>query len=443
MKWTFFTSLVIVLISSCQSPKKLIEPEKLGFKEEVYQIITSDSIFFRSHSGLVVQNIKTGEEIINYKGDQYFTPASNTKLLTFYTAYNILSDRMIGLKYFENEDSLIIWGTGDPSLLNPIFDHLDYIVPFLSNTQKPIYISFENFQDEYFGNGWAWNDYPYYYQCEKNALPLYGNMIKYEKSNNGNHPDLKPVYFNSYLKGVKNDKTYIRRNEDSNVIEYDIEYWEQREEIKGYLPYKANQETAVSLLEKATGKDIIVINNNKHLIESINFYTINNLELYKQLLQPSDNFVAEQLLLSCGSLLFDTMNVSKVIDWALDSLLSDLPHKFQWVDGSGLSRYNLTTPENTVALLKKIHNIVPEDILFDLLPTGGQSGTIRNLYESDPPFVYAKTGSLRNNHALSGYFIGDSGQVYVFSFLNSNFYGSNRPIKEGMDKVLRILKTNL
>jgi D-alanyl-D-alanine carboxypeptidase/D-alanyl-D-alanine-endopeptidase (penicillin-binding protein 4) len=417
-------------------------PEK-NFKKEIFDFLTTDTIFHRSHSGLVVENLSTGEEIINYKGDQYFTPASNTKLLTFYTSYKVLSDRMIGLKYYENEDSLIIWGTGDPSFFNPVFNHSDFIIPFLVNTSKPIYISFENFQDQYFGNGWAWNDYPYYYQCEKNALPIYGNIVEYEKSALGDFPDLTPSFFNSSLIQSENDQYYIRRKEDSNIIEFESNYWKERDEIKGYFPFKTDNETIVGLLEEKTGKDITIIESNTHLNESTDFYTISNLELYKQLLQPSDNFVAEQLLLSCGSLLFDTMNVNKVINWAKENLLADLPHEFQWADGSGLSRYNLTTPENTVALLKKIHEIIPEDILFDLLPTGGRSGTIRNLYAADPPFVHAKTGSLRNNHALSGYFIADSGQVYVFSFLNSNFYGSNIPIKEGMDKVLRILKTNL
>lgn len=432
-----------IFIYSCLPVKKMDSVPEKDFKQEIYNFLTTDSIFQRSHSGLVVENISTGEEIINFKGDQYFTPASNTKLLTFYTAYKVLSDRMIGLKYFENEDSLIIWGTGDPSSLNPVFNHSDFIIPFLSNTSKRIYISFENFQDEYFGNGWAWNDYPYYYQCEKNALPLYGNMIEYEKSDIGDFPDLTPSFFNNGLIQSENDQYYIRRKEDSNIIEFEYTYWKERDDIRGVLPFKTDQETIVALLEEETGKDITIIRNNVHLEESTDFYTIPNLDLYKQLLQPSDNFVAEQLLLSCSSLLFDTMNVSKVISWAKDSLLADLPHDFQWADGSGLSRYNLTTPLNTVTLLKKIYEIVPEAILFDILPTGGESGTIRNLYASDPPFVHAKTGSLRNNHALSGYFIANSGQVYVFSFLNSNFYGSNIPIKEGMDKVLRILKMNL
>ena len=73
--------------------------------------------------------------------------------------------------------------------------------------------------------------------------------------------------------------------------------------------------------------------------------------LYKEMLVESDNFIAEQLLLQVGNAVDSTYNVKKAIDFAMENYLSDIPQKPKWVDGSGLSRYNLFTPESIVFLL--------------------------------------------------------------------------------------------
>jgi D-alanyl-D-alanine carboxypeptidase/D-alanyl-D-alanine-endopeptidase (penicillin-binding protein 4) len=435
--------MLILLITSCNTSKKLTKIEPT-FQEKIAHIILEDSTFSTSHTGLLVKEVGTGEVIFDHKSDQYFTPASNTKLLTFYTALNVLGDYVHGLKVYENADSVIIWGTGDASFLNGNLQINDFISEKLKSTSKPLYLSTSNFQDVHYGSGWSWDDYNYGYQADKHSLPMYGNMVHFTKPEPESKFEVIPVYFRKLtVPNEAGQKATVMRMEDSNVFNYDYNKVKTTYKIDRYVPYLTSNTLQQTLLQEHLGKPVELINSQTHIGVAQKLTTVHVDSLYALLLQPSDNFVAEQLLLNCGSELFDTLNTAKVIDWSKENLLIDLPHEFQWYDGSGLSRYNMITPGNMVYLLTLIHQKIDQDRLFRLLPTGGESGTIKNLYADEKPFVHAKTGTLKNNHALSGFLVGDSGKVYVFSFMNSNFLVSNKELKEGMDNILRILKANL
>ena len=95
-----------------------------------------------------------------------------------------------------------------------------------------------------------------------------------------------------------------------------------------------------------------------------------------------------------------------------------------------------------VRLLEKISEEVPQKRLFQLLPAGGESGTIKKLYKAETPYVYAKTGTISNVHTLSGYLITESGKVLIFSFMNNNYTVPSAEIKAGMEIILKNIHLN-
>lgn len=92
---------------------------------------------------------------------------------------------------------------------------------------------------------------------------------------------------------------------------------------------------------------------------------------------------------------------------------------YDFADGSGMSSYNRITPRAAVTLLRWAAQQSWGAAWRDTLPVGGQDGTLRRRFSGTilDGKMFAKTGSLNASRALSGYFIGQSGQTYVFSAL--------------------------
>jgi D-alanyl-D-alanine carboxypeptidase/D-alanyl-D-alanine-endopeptidase (penicillin-binding protein 4) len=391
-------------------------------KKELSEEQRNNSFF----KGFVLYNPETKKEIINFHGDDYFTPASNTKLFTFYTAYKSLKDSVKSLEYYKTSDSLIIKGTADPTLLVKQEDLR--VIDFLKNETAPIYLVDAQIEEKAFGSGWAWDDYQDYYQPEMSLLPLYGNILSYEVTSDS--VSSRPSYFEKNISLV--DSLKITRKFHRN------DFYAQRGENELYeVPFKTSVKLSTELLGEILDKSIQIIPDKAYPFQSL--YGISYDSIYKKMLTVSDNFIAEQLLLQVGKELTGKYSVQAAIDYSLEHYLSDLPQKPRWVDGSGLSRYNLFSPESMVHLLDKLYQEIPLVKLLDYFPVGGQTGTLKNWYgnENEQGYVYAKSGSLSNNYNLSGFLITKKGTLLIFSCMNNHFMGSNVVIKKNLERVLK------
>ena len=73
--------------------------------------------------------------------------------------------------------------------------------------------------------------------------------------------------------------------------------------------------------------------------------------------------------------------------------------------------------------------------LKNILPTGGQ-GTLKNYYKTQAGKIFAKTGTLSNHSALSGYIITKKGKLLIFSILAGNYTSTATPVKKAIEKFL-------
>ena len=157
--------------------------------------------------------------------------------------------------------------------------------------------------------------------------------------------------------------------------------------------------------------------------------------LYKIMMSRSDNFFAEQTLLMASNELLGYMSDEKMIDTLLKTELKNIPTKPKWVDGSGLSRYNLFSPKDFIFLLDKMKNEFGMERMTKILLTGNK-GTLTNYYVKEQGFIFAKTGTVSGVVALSGYLYTKTNKLLEFSVLINNFNGSPRAVRRAIERFL-------
>ncbi|RAI89452.1 D-alanyl-D-alanine carboxypeptidase [Algoriphagus yeomjeoni] len=421
---------VLILLSSCTV-------------QRINKSLTKSDIFNQGHLGFMLVDPVKDKVLVDINSDKYFIPASNTKLFTFYTSYTILGDSLVnGLNYLEKADSLIFWGTGDPSLLHPDLKNTK-AVEFLKAQTKPLYL-LDNFdQVSAFGSGWSWDWYNAYYAAERAAMPVYGDIVRFAKDEGDSTFTIYPPRFESSLQLVEprgSSSSSFRRDHLENKFSYFVTADAKDKRFETDIPFITSADFAAQLLSEEVGKKITVITNTNYVSEEPKkLLTAAADSIYSQMMKISDNFLAEQLLLLVSDQLDNKLSTSDAIAYAKENLLADLPDEPIWVDGSGLSSKNMFTPRSIIALLGKIRAEVPMDKIKAYFPAGGESGTIRNWYPSDegqPPYIYAKTGTLSMSNALSGYLITKSGKILHFSCLMNNYAISGNELKTELTKVL-------
>jgi len=380
-------------------------------------------------TGILIIDPQTRDTLYSQNAEKYFTPASNTKIFTLYASLRLLPEKIPALRYILQNETIYIEGTGDPTLLHSYFKNTEAI-DFLKD-KKNIALHLNNFEDAKLGPGWSWDDYHYYYQPERGSLPLYGNVLTVF-----NKPSrtIAPGIFKDSIVDLNFGKN---REAEKNRF-----YYSSRRRDTTEIPFRTDSVLTKKLLEEVLDKKIKIVDKmptgEKRLL-----YSAPTDSVLKRMMQESDNFLAEQLLILGSSTLSDTLNSDTARKYVLDELLKDLKQQPRWVDGSGLSRYNLFTPESIVQVLQKMYREIPKERLFDFFPKGGVSGTLEDWYPGNPePYIIAKTGSLGNNHSVSGYLLTKSGKTLIFSFMNNHFRQPSSEVKRRMQRIFEEIRDN-
>ncbi|HEX5724597.1 MAG TPA: D-alanyl-D-alanine carboxypeptidase/D-alanyl-D-alanine-endopeptidase, partial [Longimicrobiaceae bacterium] len=142
-------------------------------------------------------------------------------------------------------------------------------------------------------------------------------------------------------------------------------------------------------------------------------------EVLAAFLKPSQNQYGEILLKTLGRELRGTGSAAAGIA-VVDSLARAWglpPRRLAMADGSGLSRYNLVSPDFLAALLAHMARSPRFEAFHAALPVAGQDGTLAARMRGTPLAgnVHAKTGTLSGVRSLSGYLTTAAGERVLFS----------------------------
>jgi serine-type D-Ala-D-Ala carboxypeptidase/endopeptidase (penicillin-binding protein 4) len=141
-------------------------------------------------------------------------------------------------------------------------------------------------------------------------------------------------------------------------------------------------------------------------------------ELLGQMLPPSDNFYAEMLLKGLGAR-FGTGGTTAAGATVVRHVLAGLGLHPRIVDGSGLSRSDLTTPRQVVTLLGDVAPTADGVVLRSALGVAGRTGTVAHRMRGTTAAgrCQLKTGTLVAVSNLAGYCTTLGGHLIAFAFL--------------------------
>ncbi len=154
----------------------------------------------------------------------------------------------------------------------------------------------------------------------------------------------------------------------------------------------------------------------------------------------SQNLHAEMFLHDLGAAVLadgSTVNGARVVRAFLERAGVD-KDDFVFFDGSGLSGHDLVAPRATARLLQYASTQPWFADWRRTLPVGGEDGSLAERFPKVPlkDHVFAKTGTLSEARALSGYLDCASGRTVIFSIMVGSHTPRSNVDRDVMDKIV-------
>ena len=407
--------------------------KNLTLNTDIERTFDQSSLFNSQFTGFSLYDIAKGEFISGFNETKRFTPASNVKLLTMYAALKSFQDSIPGLIYQTAEDSIWVQPVGDPTFLDSRFS-TQPAYEVLKSSLNTIHIVWPEYEILPYGPGWAWDDYKYSFQPQRNWWPIYGNRVSISKKQDSIL--ISPSFFEEYIEILESEEYGEHLDRELKYNLFTIKSNSNASQFEKSIPFEFSRELLLTLLADTLGKKPHY--SEKLLTDPDTLYSQHLDSVLSVMMKVSDNHIADQLLI-----LSAWKNGYSSLDGFIQQVkliwLNDL-NDFVWVDGSGLSRYNLIAPVDQVKLLKKTYEEFGFERVKNLLAVGGVSGTIKNWYTAEEPYIYAKTGTLSNNHNLSGFLKTKSGKWMIFSFMNNHYTVATSEVKTEMQALLESIR---
>ena len=428
--------------------------------------------------GIIVTDANTNKVLYERNSYQDFIPASNIKLLTASAALFYLGDdyryktsvstKAGRIKKGVLSNNVYIKFTGDPTFRVKDLQNLlaKLKAKGISQIKSNIILDDSRFSRPYYAPGWVHDSINWGYSAPISAILLDQNHVKLTIAPNARLggavkfiPD-KGMQFMTMSADVKTVTEDKANGHCSLLLDVDQNNhiklggcWPISDKAKTVrLAIKNPEKYAGDVIQnylkqnkiRFTGKILIakqpkgqrLIAEKRSLPMSI---------IVKHMLQTSDNVYAEAVLKTLGYKMYRQGTFQQGVR-AMESIIGHTAHinfdNAELFDGSGQSRYDLVTPRQMAKLLYVIYNSGKiNNSITELLPDSGVDGTLRYRMNGFDlaKHVQAKTGTMGNISALSGYITTMSKKRLIFSIIINNVVGSERVAMDLQNQICYLL----
>ncbi|HEX2982381.1 MAG TPA: D-alanyl-D-alanine carboxypeptidase/D-alanyl-D-alanine-endopeptidase [Ignavibacteriales bacterium] len=426
--------------------------------------------------GIMVYNPETKDTVYRRNETDALIPASNVKLFTTGAALSILGgDYKLSTKLLCDDyniadgvinGNLYIKGFGNSLMTAEDLDSLALMLRAMGIHKITGSLVADNFYFDslYNRKDWIENDKTTFTMPPISALTINRNMVHFTVSSAGkyNSPLAYSAYPSSpYIKIRNNAKVtkyrsrpVIKQNITADGYEFIISSGLRKSSryqqyslsidnpgafiaclFQGKLDYAGIETDHPPMMGKAPENTL-----------ELGAASIYLKDLVSVINKRSDNFLAENLFKTLGayynnreegSSMYAVLSIAKFVkENEIFSAGSSL------VDGSGLSRFNLTSTGSLVALLDRMYsNRELFNDFYNSLSVAGVDGTLADRLNGTyaENNLHGKTGTLRGVSALSGYLQSRSGEVYIVSIIFEFNRGSTYKFKGIEDQIIRVI----
>ncbi len=425
-------------------------------------------LFSRVRWGILVQPLSVGLTLYNRDAEKYFTPASNLKLLTTAAALQQLGANFrIRTSIYQNGNGILrIVGRGDPSLSDTQLQALAKQLKQKGITQIQQLIADDSYiQGDIVNPTWQWEDIESDYGAPGGSFILNQNIFSLKLVPQAVGKPLQVVWtdanesrqwqiINQSVTIAQNQPTYINvtRELSGTTLRIQGQLTANSEPYLVDLPvvdpsyyFLRRFRTALATEKITIGKTLVLPGGvNQQEIAFVESPPLS--ELLMETLQNSNNLYAEALLRALAVEKPRVKNQTSA-DVGLEVVKASLtklgvnPANYVLVDGSGLSRRDLVTPEAFVQTLRLIARTPAASVYRASLPVAGKSGTLKGRFQgtSAEGIVQAKTGTLTGVVSLSGYVNPPKYQPLVFSIIVNQSEQSATVMRQAIDEIVVLL----
>jgi serine-type D-Ala-D-Ala carboxypeptidase/endopeptidase (penicillin-binding protein 4) len=437
----------------------------------------------RVHWGLFVLDPVDGFILYERNPDLPFVPASNMKIPVTWAALDLLGPRFRHLSPFHAaalpldgvvEGDLVLRASGDPSLGEPFHPSADAALQSMARrlvqagvrqVEGSLVVDASAWDSTSVPTGWLVGNLPGRFAATGGAFAV-GNGILEVVVTGGPTPGVparlawRPMGTSDFV------ENRVFTVEAGGPAELQASYLPEsrRWVVEGTLPPGARRtliraqrdpvrQAAHALLRAVEGQGVVVRGGVRivwdreespsHAVHVAGMESPPLMELVREILATSQNWMTEQLVRTLGALHGEEGSWEEGFQVIADRLEGELgvdSLDIHFRDGSGLAGYNLITPRALARVLARAR-AEPWGLAYRhaMAEPGSSDGTLSNRLHDLQGRVFAKTGSITHVNSLSGYLVRRDGRELVFVILTNAGNQSAGGIRRGIDDVVRAI----